>query len=540
MRTITIRDLKRSFNIWSILSFIGVALILLPNLNIFINLFSKASENWDHIKEYLLYDYIMNSIILIVFTGIFTVIIGVTLSWIIAAYDFPLKRFLKWGLILPMAIPANIAAYTYSGILDYTGPIQTVLRNYGVTVNQKWFNIMSIQGAIFIFTFFLFPYVYIITKSFLEKQSTALIENARVLGKNSFQIFFQVVIPISRASIIGGVSLVILEVLNDFGVVSYFGVNTFSTAIFTTWFGMYDLNSAIRLSAILMSTVILLLIIEKIIRGRKKYSFTTSKITPLKPKELKGISKYLATGFCSIVFLISFLIPFIQLLSWGIKNYKYVLDEGFIRIIYNTILVSFVSASIVIIFSVIISNFCRMNNSKLSKIFSKVVILGYSIPAAVIAIGVMTFVIGIDKKIWGENSTLILSSSLVMITFAYFIRYLGIGYNTVEAGFEKIGTKYLEASRMLGVGVTKSFFKVDLKLINGPVLVGLMLVVMETLKELPLMLILRPFNFHTLSTRTYQYAVDETIQFASIPALLIIFISIIAIILLNIGDRSDK
>ena len=529
-----LRDFRRGLNIWSVFSVIAIALVLLPNLNIFLNLFSETSENWPHIKEYLLKDYIKNSLILVFFTSINTILIGFSLSWLISVYEFPFKKFFKWSLILPITIPPNIAAYTYSGMLSYTGIIQTTLRNRGIVLDQSWFKIMSMEGAIFIFTFFLFPYVYIITKSFLQKQSSSLIETARVLGKSPIEIFFKVGLPISRPSIIGGVSLVILEVLNDFGVVSYFGINTFSTAIFTVWFGMYDLNSAIRLAGILMGIVIAILLLEKLIRGRKKYSFTTSKLNPLKPKKLIGKYKYLATAFCSVVFLISFIIPFIQLLNWGLKSYKNVLDDKFIQIIWNTVKVSVVSSIVIIIFSIIISNYTRMSKSKFSKVSSKLAMLGYSIPAAVIAIGIMTFFIFIDKLIWEK---LVFSTSLIMLMFSYSIRYLGIGYNTIDAGFEKIGNKYLESSRLLGVGVTKSFFKVDLPMIKSSILVGGMLVIVDILKELPLALILRPFNFNTLATKTYQYAVDENIQYASVPALIIIFISIIAVLLLNMGDK---
>lgn len=537
MSKLVMRDIKRKLNIWNVLSIFGVVAVLLPSLNIFLNILSYPTENWTHIKTYLLKGDITNTFVLITFTCLFTVVIGVILAWLVVAYDFPLKRFFKWALILPMAIPTNIGAYTYSGMLSYTGIIQTNLRRLGYSVNPNLFDIMSIKGAIFIFTIFLFPYIYLVTKSFLEKQSAALIENARVLGKGSMEIFFQVVLPISKVAIMSGAILVALEVINDFGVVSYFGINTFSTAIFTTWFGMHDLNSAIRLAAILMIAVVIILALEEIIRGRKKYFFTTSKITPLKPKKIRGLGEVLAFLTCSIVFLVSFMIPFSQLLIWGFKNYSRVLDFRFIRIIYNTILVTGIPAIIIIIFSIVIANFSRLSSTKVSKVFSKLILLGYSIPAAVIAVGVISMFIQIDKAIWGEDSILVLSASIIMLIFAYIIRYLGIGFNPIKSGFEKIGNKYLEASRLLGVGITESLISIDLKLIKGSVISGFVLVLMDILKELPLTLVLRPFNFETLATKTYQYANDENIQYAAIPALIIIFISIIAIYIINKTSR---
>lgn len=224
---------NKELNIWTFLSFIAVLLIVIPSINIFINLASAPNENWYHIKEFLLKKYFMNTLVIVLGTGFLTTFIGISLAWIMTIYDFPFKKFMKWGLMLPLAIPAYIGAYTYHGMLNYTGVIQTTLRKvFGIQVSQKYFSMMNIRGVIIVFTLFLFPYVYTITRSFLAKSTSSLIENARVLGSNPITIFFRVVLPISRGAIIGGVSLVTLEVLNDYGVVKYYGVPTFSTAIF--------------------------------------------------------------------------------------------------------------------------------------------------------------------------------------------------------------------------------------------------------------------------------------------------------------------
>lgn len=240
-------------NIWAIMSSIAILLIVLPNVDIVIHLFQKPNETWYHIKEYLIVDYIAHSTIIVIGTGLLTVLIGTTLAWLISAYNFPMRNFFRWALIIPLAVPPYIAAYTYAAMLSYTGVIQTFFRNnLGIVLEQKYFNIMSTKGAIFIFTIFLFPYVYMIVRSFLEKQSASLIENARLLGSNDLEIFLRVIIPISRGVIVAGVTLVALEVLSDYGVVSYFGVPTFSTAIFKSWISLQDVDSAIRLAGILM------------------------------------------------------------------------------------------------------------------------------------------------------------------------------------------------------------------------------------------------------------------------------------------------
>lgn len=542
------RKLKLSLNSWTILSILVVFFVLLPNLNIFLNVFAEPNENWDHIVKYLLKEYVTNSLTLVIFTALFTVLIGVSLSWIISAYDFPMRNFFMWAFILPMAIPPYIAAHTYNGILNYTGVVQKFLREVlKFQVNQKYFDIMSIKGAVFIFTMFLFPYVYMITKSFLEKQSASLIENARLLGRSSIEVFFQVVLPISRGAIIGGTSLVILEVLNDFGVVKYFGVNTFSTAIFKTWFGMSDVNSAIKLSGILMAMVFGFLILERFLRGRKRYSYTTTKVRPIIRQRLKGMKAFSAFLYSFIIFSFSFLIPTIQLLYWSCLTYKKVLNIKFLNLIFNSLSTALIATTLIIVAAVIVANYTRISEGFISRFFSKSIALGYSIPGAVIAIGVIVFFIGLDQnlqwlyKLLGMNSRkLVLSSSIVMLILAYVIRFLAIGYNNIEAGFEKIGKRFFEASRMLGMNVTETFFKVDLKMIKPAMISGFLLVFVDVLKELPLTLILRPFNYNTLATKAQEYANDEMIHEASFASLIIILLSVISIYLLYRFEREKE
>ncbi|MBM7580335.1 ABC transporter permease [Jeotgalibacillus terrae] len=530
------RKIPGYLNIWSLLSLIIVILILLPNLTILINFFTEKAENWAHIQEFILPDLLKNTGLIMLFTGLFATLVGTSLAWLVSAYDFPMKKFFKWALILPLAIPPFIAGYTYNGILDYTGVIQTTLRNnWDMTVNQSYFNILNLPGAVFIFTMFLFPYVYTITRAFLAHQSASLVENARLLGRNSWEIYFKVVLPISRGAIVGGVSLVLLEVLNDYGLVQYFGVPTFSTAIFQTWFGMNDLNSAIKLAATLMFIVFAILILEKVMRGRKKYSSTTAKSRPLKPIKLKGSKAWIAFGYCLLIFMLAFMIPFIQMIDWMFLTFEKIASPEFTSLIMNSVLVSFIGAALVMVFAVIIANFARMHQSFISKSAARVTILGYSIPGAVIAVGISTIFIDLDKWLFafyeavGMEPSLFLSTSLFILISAYIIRFLAIGYNSVEAGFDKIGNKYTEASRMLGLNLTKTFFKVDLRMIKVPLISGFILVFIDILKELPLTLILRPFNFDTLATKAYQYASDEQIHEASLASILIVVISGIAI-----------
>ncbi|HSO58979.1 MAG TPA: iron ABC transporter permease [Paenisporosarcina sp.] len=524
-------------NVWTVSAAIIMILLFLPNITIVTGIFSPSNENWAHMKEFVLGSFIRTSLILISATAILTISIGLSLAWLIAQYQFPLRRFLKWALILPLSIPPFIGAYTYHGMLNYTGVIQTTLRDrFDMTLNPAHFDIMNLPGAIFIYTMFLYPYVYTITRIFLSQQSASLIESARMLGKGPWRTFFQVVIPISRVSIIGGVSLVVLEVLNDYGVVKYFGIQTFTTAIFQTWFGLGDIESSIKLAASLMGFVIFILVIEKVLRGRRQYSYSTTKVRPLPLIHLKGWKAGLATTYGLVILSLGFFIPIAQLVDWMILTYGTIPMGEFLTYVKNSVVVAGLSATAIMVFALIVGNFSRLVHGRVAKLLPKLSILGYSIPGAVIAVAVVTAFIALDRflvpvyRMIGISTTLVLSVSLVMLISAYIIRFFAIGYNSIESGYDKIGTDFRDASRLLGVGVTKTFFKVDVPMLKGAIISGFILVFIDILKEIPLTLILRPFNFDTLSTKAFQYASDEKIMEASQASLLIVGISALAIV----------
>lgn len=524
--------LKRQLNGWAILSFIALVFIVLPGVVVLVELFAPVNENWQHIREYLLPTYVRNTLFIMLATGLLTTVIGTSLAWFVTVYDFPFRRFFKWALILPLAIPPYIGAYTYHGILNYTGVIQTTLRNeFGITVDQTYFNIMTIQGTVFIFTLFLYPYIYTITRAFLHNQSSSMIENARILGRGSWDIFFTVVIPISRVAIIGGVSLVLMEVLNDYGVVKYFGIQTFSTAIFSTWFGMKDTSSALKLAGTLMILVIAILTMERLIRGRKQFSYATTKVKPLKPRQLTGWHRYAVFGYVATIFAVAFFIPFVQLVAWTVLTFEQVFTAEFFRLVWNTVSVAFIATMIILVFALIIANYTRLFPSNMTRVISKVTTLGYSIPGAAIAIAVITLFLLLDE--WVLNmalaldlgQTFVFRTTLIMLIFAYVIRFLAIGYNSIESGFEKVGKSFTEASRMLGWGTVQTFFRVDIPMIKGAIMSAFILVFIDIMKELPLTLFLQPFNFSTLATQAFKYVSDEKIHEAALASIVIVLMS---------------
>ena len=478
-----------------------------------------------------------NTTLIVCLTALTTGLIGMSLAWLVTVFEFPFRNALKWGLMLPLAIPAYIGAYTYHGLLNYTGVIQAFLRNeMGLNLSQKYFNIMNLPGVVFIFTIFLYPYVYTVTKSFLSRHTASLIESARVLGHSPAKLFFTVIMPLSRGAVIGGVSLVVMEVLNDYGVVKYFGVPSFSTAIFKAWFSMGDIQAAIRLAAILMVFVFVTLAGERMVRGRRKTSMTTTKQRSMVLIELKGWKRIAASAYAVSIFMLGFIIPVLQLLHWTYLAQERLFSKELIGLVGNTVFVAVLSTVIILVIAIIVANHNRLSDSKLTKLHSSAVSLGYSIPGAVISVGVIILFIGLDrflgpvyKQFFQFNKTLVLSTSLVMLIFAYVLRFLAIGYNNVDSGLDKIGRKYHEASRMLGKNSVKTFFEVDLPMIHPALIGGFVMVFIDMLKELPLTLILRPFNFDTLATKAFEYANDEMIHEAAIPSMIIIVLSLVLI-----------
>lgn len=533
-----LRWFKQKFNGWMLISGIGALLALLPSLYILTGLFGKPNENWTHIAEYMLLDYAWESLLLAGGAVLLAGLAGVALAWLTVAYEYPFRRFFSFVFLLPLAIPPYIAAYTYSSMLSYTGSVQTWLRHFGVPVNQRYFDIMSMKGAILIFALFLFPYVYLIVRSFLAKHAASFVESARLLGRGPTSVFFRVVLPMSQGAIVGGASLVAFEVLNDYGVAKHFGLQTFTAAIFKTWFGMYDIDSAIRLSALLMSLIVGLFVIERLLRRRKRYAAPTNRSAPLARRRLRGAKAALAVMLGGIIALLSFFIPVAQLFVWAYWTFEDVWNARFVAMIVNTLKVSALSVLLIMFFAVVAANVNRLWRSRLTLTLSKLLATGYSIPGAVLSIGVLAVFLSLDRRLsgvyaamgLGENK-LVISMSLAMLLFAYVIRFLAVGFNAVDAGFDRIGNRYTEASRMLGLSLTATFFKVDLPLVKGAVLAGSILTFLEVVKELPLTLLLRPFNFDTLATKAYQYASDEQIHQAALPSLLIIGLGVLSVCL---------
>lgn len=523
-------------------TFIIIAIVL-PSVFIFIRLFHPVTESWLHIKEYVLADYIRNSLILVTGVGVITGIFGTFFAWSLSKYKWRFELLLESILFLPMAIPPYIAGYVYGGIFTPFGTLDRILVQAGLEPIR--IDILSKGGAIFVFSLFLMPYVILITKAFFDKLPKTIEESSRLLGRNQTSTFFRVVLPMSRGSLVGGIVLVMLEVLNDYGLVRYFGIPTFSTAIYQTWFGMSDVDGAVRLAASLMSIVIIILLVEQFFRGRGRLSQARA-ISDRGVK--KSASKIYQAVFYVLTFvylLFALIIPIIQLAWWSSIAKQTNVMRRLGSILFNTISVGVVVTILVVACGILIGNLNRLNPSIVSKIYARIVILGYSIPASIIAIGVLVTFIYVDRSLSGlygvlDVKNLLLTSSKFILIFALTIRFMAIGFNSIESGFSKMGKKYYEASKLLGRGEWYTFRYVDFPILKPAILSAAILAFVDVLKELPLTLILRPFNFDTLATRVYTYAGDEMIHEASVYSLIIICVSVLALILLSFIRRGTK
>lgn len=533
--------LKRNYywwNKWTGYSLLILLLVTTPLFTIFIKLFDNPGGSWRHIANNLLFGYFQNTVFLLLGVAFFTFLIGVSTAWLVSNYEFPGRKHFEWLLILPLGFPGYIMAYTYVGILDYTGPIQVFLRNtFDINFQGSVIDLMNLPGAVFILSITLYPYVFLISRASFLQQSKTMQEASFLLGANRLKTFFKVALPMARPAIVAGIALASMEVLNDYGTVKYFGVNTFTTGIFRAWFSMGDAPTAIYLAAILMVFVFLILYLESRQRGNRQFASVNGLHKPTVRLIPSPGKKVLYTAVCGIIFLISFLFPFLQLLQWVGMTYHKVVNPEFFMLIYRSFGLAAISGLVIVFLAVVLLYALRLSPYRWVKNITKISTLGYAIPGAVIAVGVMIPFLALDKWIYGtlfsSTAGLLFSGTLFTLVFAYIVRFMAVGYNPVEAGFQKIGIHVNEASRLLGVRSTKTLWKIDLPLIKTSLVSGVLLVFVDVLKELPLTLILRPFNYQTLATKTFDMATNEMIAESSNAALIIILTGIIPIILLN-------
>ncbi len=522
---------------------IALALTLaLPVLVVLGFLFAPAGEVWEHLAATVFQDYVVNSLWLMLGVAVGTLIGGVGTAWLTSMCRFPGRGLFEWALLLPMAMPAYIIAYTYTGLLDFAGPVQTLLRAWsGWGYGDYWFpEIRSLPGAVVMLSLVLYPYVYLLARAAFLGQSLCVLDVSRTLGNGAWRTFFTVALPLARPGIVAGLSLALMETLADYGTVQYFGIATFTTGIFRTWFGLGNTVAAAQLAALLLGFIFLLILLERLSRRQARYHQTSQRHQAIRRYPLRGWRGLVAFVFCLIPLALGFLLPAGQLAAWALEVASTSLDAAFWRLVGHSLGLAAATALLALLLALILGYGQRLRPTPGVTLAVRVAGLGYAVPGTVIAVGVIIPFGWLDNQIdawmratFGLSTGLLLSGTLAALLFTYLVRFLAVSLQTVESGLGKIRPSMDESALSLGLRPGTVLWRVHLPILRGSLFTALLLVFVDVLKELPATLILRPFNFNTLAVRVYELAADERLADAAPAALAIVFAGLAPVILLS-------
>lgn len=526
---------------WSVLSLIIALVISVPIITVLISIFIPSGEIWQHLAETVLSDYVRNSILLMIGVSTGVLLLGISSAWLVTMCDFTGRKIFEWASVMPFAIPAYLMAYIYTDFFDIAGPFQSMLRElFALSIDEYWFpNIRSIEGAIVIMSLAFYPYVYMLARSSFLEQSTQLLEASRIMGYSAWQSFFKVSLPVARASIAAGLALALMETLNDFGTVQYFGVQTFTTGIYRTWFGLGERPAAAQLAAFLLVFIAVLLVLERWSRAKISSKQTTNRFKRLHRFKLNKLQSSLAFITCFIPVLAGFIIPVILLLEMFFSNLEHV-NYRFLELTFNSFIVAAVTGFLAVLIALIMAYSLRLNTSKYVRFFNRVSSLGYAIPGSVIAVGILIPLGAFDNAVdsffrdtFNFSTGLILSGTIFAMVYAYLVRFLAVSYGGVEASMSRITPNMDEAARGLGYRFFKVLRSIHIPMMSGGLLTAGLLVFVDVMKELPATLIVRPFNFNTLAVQVYQYASDERLTETAGAALMIVLVGIIPVVVIS-------
>ncbi|MDP7167094.1 MAG: iron ABC transporter permease [Nitrospinota bacterium] len=530
-------------DVWTIGTVFFAAVIAAPILTVLILAVSSSGDIWNHLASTVLPRYIRTTLGLMAGAGAGTAVIGVASAWLVTLCRFPGRRVFEWALLLPMAMPAYVVAYVYTDILEYAGPVQELLRQvFGWSSGRDyWFpEIRSLGGAAAMMTLVLYPYVYLLARIAFLQQSACVLEASRTLGLGPWRSFFSVALPLARPSIVIGVSLVLMESLNDFGTVDFFSVETLTAGIYDVWLNMNNTAGAAQLATVSLAFVLALIGAEKWSRRSQRFYTTSSKYRPLPNYRLKGSRAAIAFAVCLLPVAFGFLVPAGVLLNYAARFYEESLSANFLTYAGNSLMLSSISAALAALLGLFMAYGVRINGSPLLVAASRLASIGYAVPGAVLAVGVMiplaradAAIDGLMRNLFGIPARLLLSGTIVAVTYGYLVRFLTLSYGTAESSLAKITPNMDDASRTLGMSPGRTLRRVHFPLIRGSVLAAAILVFVDCMKELPMTIILRPFNYGTLATQVHQFASDELLEESALGALAIVAAGILPVIILS-------
>ena len=528
---------------WIAGSWATALLLGLPVLALIFSAFSADGDLFRHLADTVLLDYLGNTSGLVLGVVLLSLLFGVPTAWLVAMCQVPGRRALQWALMLPMAMPSYIVAYVYTDLLDYSGPLQGGLRSLfdWQSPADYWFPaIRSLGGAAWVLALVLFPYVYLLARASFLEQSVSLIHSSRLLGCTPWQSFRRLSLPLARPAIMVGASLVAMETLADFATVHFFAINTLTTAIYDTWLGYGSLATAARLSCLMLLAVVLLIALERRSRQRQQvFQKSMGHEQPLR-YPLKGASRLLAGLWCWGLVLAGFGLPFVILLDYGVRYFALSWTSEFVRFAGNSLLISALTALLAMAIALLLGFFRRLDGGTRSLLPLRIAATGYAMPGTVLAIGVLVPLTALDfglndlaEWLGMQGPGLLLTGTLTAIVFGYLVRFVAIAIGSVESSMGKISPSLDMAARTLGQGTGGMLRRVHLPLVRRGLFAGAMLVFIESMKELPAALLLRPFNFETLATHVYQFVSDEMLERGALGAIVIVLVGLVPLIWVN-------
>ncbi|MEC6908446.1 iron ABC transporter permease [Photobacterium piscicola] len=535
--------MKEKFLFWRINSWLFGSLLVLPIIAIFITAMGNSDQVFSHLMNTVMSTYALNTLGLVVGTVLLTLVFGLPSAWLMAMCRLPGEKILQWALILPLAMPGYIVGYLYTHWFDYAGPIQIWLRDvFGWQhISDYWFpDLRSLWGACFVLALVLYPYVYLLVRAAFMEQSNNLLQSARLLGCSPWQSFRRISLPLARPAIAVGVSLVAMEALGDFGTVSYFALNTLTTAVYDTWLGYSNLNAAAKISAIMLLVIFLLISSERFSRRKQKMFQQQCGNDSHTKYQLSGWKKWLAVGWCWSLVGCAFILPMLQLGSYAIDYFSQSWTAQFKTYSFNSLVVSLAAAIVAVCLALMVNFYQRLDGRSVSTVPMRLASLGYAVPGTVLAIGVMIpltsadhLVNDIARSLDLGRPGLIFSGSMFAIIFAFVVRFAAVAIGSVESSLVKIPPSLDMAAKTMGYASTPMLRKVHLPLIRRGCLIAGLLVFIESMKELNAAILLRPFNFETLATYVFNFASDEQLEVAAFPAILLVIVGLIPLVMVN-------
>jgi iron(III) transport system permease protein len=518
-----------------------------PPLSVVSSLAHPARDVWTHLWRTQLLELTLNTVALVAGVGVGTLVLGTALGWLVTGYEFPGRRLFEWALILPLALPAYVIGFAVLGLLDYPGPVQTALRHVlGPAVVLP--DPRGYWGVVLVMTLVFYPYVYLLARTAFREQGAATLETARTLGRSRWRAFREVSLPMARPSLVAGASLAMMEALADFGTVSTFGYRTLTEAIYRVWYGMFDRVAAAQLATLLLFFALALLVLERALRGRARFVQSQRRGLGVQRVPLAGGRAVLASAACGLVLTAAFVAPIGRLLVWAgevAAGWRAVMPT-FGSVLFNTVLAGTAAALVTCVLALALGYAARLHPAAAVRGATRIAGMGYALPGSVIAVGVLIPLAHLDHALagaaeWmlGRPATLVLTGSVAALVFAYAVRFVAVSLQTLEASLVKIPPSFDDAARSLGAGVTGTLTRVHLPLMRSGILTALVLVFVETVKEMPATLLLRPFGFDTLSVAVWERTAESQWPEASIPALAIVAAGLLPVFLaIRLSSRS--